>query len=64
MNRHDVTTTETRQSIDPRHAKTLDTEGLRAEFLIETIFVDGAVNFVYSHLDRMIVGGACVPLHG
>jgi len=53
-----VPNTETRQSIDPRHAKTLDTDGLRAEFLIETLFADRQVNLVYSHLDRMIVGGA------
>ena len=50
--------TETRQAIDPRHARTLDTTGLRAEFLIENLFEAGEINLVYSHLDRMIVGGA------
>ncbi|GAB1583558.1 5-dehydro-4-deoxy-D-glucuronate isomerase [Phyllobacterium phragmitis] len=50
--------TETRQAIDPRHAKTLDTAALRKEFLIEDLFTEGRINLVYSHLDRMIVGGA------
>jgi len=50
--------TETRQAIDPRHAKTLDTVALRKEFLIEDLFTEGRVNLVYSHLDRIIVGGA------
>src|SRR5690606_27912150 len=29
------------------------------EFLIPTLFVDDAVKLVYSHIDRIIVGGAC-----
>ena len=35
-----------------------DTERLRAEFLIERLFVPGALEFVYTHVDRLIVGGA------
>ena len=58
-----TTTVQTRQAIDPRHAKGFDTAELRAEFLIESAFVDGEVNLVYSHYDRMIVGGA-VPAGG
>ncbi|RCS22236.1 5-dehydro-4-deoxy-D-glucuronate isomerase [Phyllobacterium salinisoli] len=50
--------TEIRQAIDPRHAKTLDTAALRKEFLMEDLFIEGRINLVYSHLDRMIVGGA------
>lgn len=50
--------TETRHAIDPRHAKTLDTEGLRAEFLIENLFQTDEITLIYSHLDRLIVGGA------
>lgn len=41
------------------------TERLRAEFLIEKLFVPGALEFAYTHVDRMIVGGAVptsVPL--
>lgn len=56
-------TIETRQAIDPRHARTFDTAQLRAEFLIEQPFVPGEINLVYSHYDRMIVGGA-VPSAG
>lgn len=55
--------TEIRQSIDPRHAKGLDTDGLRNEFLMDSLFRDNEINLVYSHLDRMIVGGA-VPASG
>ncbi len=39
----------------------MDTERLRAEFLVDGLFRPGAVEFVYTHIDRMIVGGA-VPL--
>jgi len=56
-------TIETRRAIDPRHARTFDTAQLRAEFLIEQPFVPGEINLVYSHYDRMIVGGA-VPSTG
>lgn len=37
----------------------MDTERLRAEFLVEGLFRPGAIEFVYTHVDRMIVGGAC-----
>lgn len=46
-----------RQSIHSEHAKLLDTEGLRREFLIEKIFVADAYTLTYSHIDRIIVGG-------
>ncbi len=39
----------------------MDTERLRAEFLVDGLFRPGAIEFVYTHIDRMIVGGA-VPL--
>ncbi|MFQ3621774.1 MAG: 5-dehydro-4-deoxy-D-glucuronate isomerase [Spirochaetales bacterium] len=52
---------ETRYSIHPEHGKQLDTEGLRKEFLIQRIFVPGTLKWVYSHTDRIIVGG-CIPL--
>ena len=35
-------------------------ERLRAEFLIEGRFALGAIEFVYTHVDRMIVGGAAL----
>ncbi|WP_283130484.1 5-dehydro-4-deoxy-D-glucuronate isomerase [Enterovibrio norvegicus] len=46
-----------RQSIHSSHAKQLDTEGLRAEFLVESIFKSGEITMTYSHIDRIIFGG-------
>ena len=46
-----------RQSIHSDHAKSLDTTGLRNEFLIEKIFVADEYTMTYSHIDRIIVGG-------
>lgn len=48
---------EVRQSIHSDHAKQLDTDGLRREFLVETIFDADQYTMVYSHIDRIIVGG-------
>lgn len=52
---------EIRYNIHPDHAKTLDTQALRREFLIQNLFAPGKVKLVYSHIDRIIVGGV-VPL--
>lgn len=49
---------ESRYAIGPREAKALDTEGLRANFLIERVFVDNEIQLVYTHYDRYIAGGA------
>jgi len=49
---------EIRQPIHSTHAKQLDTEGLREQFLIENMFQVGQFNLTYSHIDRIIVGGA------
>jgi 4-deoxy-L-threo-5-hexosulose-uronate ketol-isomerase len=38
------------------HAKTLDTQGLRSEFLVEQVFEADKYTMVYSHIDRIIVG--------
>ncbi|QPC88027.1 5-dehydro-4-deoxy-D-glucuronate isomerase [Mesorhizobium sp. NBSH29] len=35
-----------------------DTDRLRAEFLVEQLFVPGFLEFCYTHTDRMILGGA------
>jgi len=35
-----------------------DTARLRSEFLVEGLFQQGELSFVYTHLDRMILGGA------
>ncbi|MFG6518903.1 5-dehydro-4-deoxy-D-glucuronate isomerase [Sulfitobacter sp. 1A13496] len=50
--------TNLRRAIDPRHAKTMSSAELRAEFMIEGLFKDDEVNLTYTQYDRMIVGGA------
>jgi 4-deoxy-L-threo-5-hexosulose-uronate ketol-isomerase len=50
-----------RQPIHSDHAKTLDSEGLRHQFLVDRIFVPGEIALTYSQIDRIIVGGA-MPL--
>lgn len=54
---------ETRPAISPREAKGMDTAGLRANFHGEGLFQDGQIRLIYTHYDRMIVGGA-VPAGG
>lgn len=49
---------ETRPAISPREAKGMDTAALRANFLGEGLFQDGQIRLIYTHYDRMIVGGA------
>ncbi len=48
-----------RYPIDPQTVKTFTTEQLREYFLVETLFTDNAINMVYSHIDRVVIGGAC-----
>lgn len=54
-------------SIEERYAvhiddfKYYDTEKLRRHFLIETLFESDKIHFVYSHYERVMVGGA-MPL--
>lgn len=54
-------TFEVRYASSPRDFKTFDTTRLREEFLIQNLMTPDAVNLVYSHYDRYIVGGA-VPI--
>lgn len=42
----------------PEDAKAFDTGRLRAEFLLEDLFQPDAVSFTYTHVDRLILGGA------
>jgi 4-deoxy-L-threo-5-hexosulose-uronate ketol-isomerase len=49
---------EVRQAISSDHARTLDTAGLRKAFLVEQVFERDALKLTYSHIDRIIVGGA------
>ncbi|MCD7061378.1 5-dehydro-4-deoxy-D-glucuronate isomerase [Pelagibacterium xiamenense] len=52
-----------RYGVSPNDIKTFDTERLRAEFLVEDLFTPGAIAFTYTHIDRMVIGGA-VPTGG
>ncbi|AXV16443.1 5-dehydro-4-deoxy-D-glucuronate isomerase [Neorhizobium sp. SOG26] len=45
----------------PNDIKTYDTQRLRDEFLMEDLFQADKVSFTYTHVDRLIVGGA-VPV--
>jgi 4-deoxy-L-threo-5-hexosulose-uronate ketol-isomerase len=47
-----------RQSVHSDHFRTLDTAGLRREFLVEELLVPDQISLTYSHVDRIIVGGA------
>ena len=49
---------EIRHAIDPQTAKCFDTETLRDHFHVGDIFRDGEISLIYTHYDRMIVGGA------
>jgi 4-deoxy-L-threo-5-hexosulose-uronate ketol-isomerase len=46
-----------RYSMHPDQMKGLDTDGIRRHFLIDRLFEKGEMNLVYSHIDRIIVGG-------
>jgi len=48
-----------RYAVHPEHMKTLDTVRIRKQFLVERLFEKDAVKMVYSHVDRIIAGGAC-----
>ena len=45
----------------PQDVKTYDTQRLRSEFLVEDLFRPDAITLVYTHVDRLILGGA-VPV--
>ncbi len=42
----------------PKEVKAMSTEELREHYLCESLMQDDAINYVYSHHDRMITGGA------
>jgi 4-deoxy-L-threo-5-hexosulose-uronate ketol-isomerase len=52
---------EIRYAAHPDDVKRFDTERLRKHFLIENILTNDTIRFVYSHYDRIMVGGA-VPV--
>ncbi len=49
---------EVRQVCHPEAVKRFNTDELRQHFLIEKVFAADELNLTYSHIDRMIVGGA------
>lgn len=49
---------ELRTASSPRDEKNYDTKRLREEFLVEKIFFEDDIKLVYSHIDRIIFGGA------
>ncbi|GGA19733.1 5-dehydro-4-deoxy-D-glucuronate isomerase [Paenibacillus physcomitrellae] len=52
---------EIRYASHPNEVKQFDTERLRREFVIESLFVPDKLTLIYSHVDRFIVGGV-VPV--
>jgi len=55
--------TASRYAIHPDACKTFQTEQLREAFLIEKVFEDNNITVVYTHYDRLIIGGV-KPLSG
>ena len=49
---------EIRYAHHPEDFKTYTTEKMRQEFLIPAVMVPGSIKLVYSHVDRIIAGGA------
>lgn len=54
-------TIDIRQVSSPTETKGFHTDQLRANYLLQSIFVDGESTMTYSHLDRSVIGGV-VPL--
>lgn len=50
-------TVETRPAISPVEARGMQTSALRSAFLGEGLFRPGEIRLIYTHYDRMIVGG-------
>ena len=49
---------ETRYAHHPEDFKGYDTETLRRHFLVEQVFVTGELTLTYTHVDRVVFGGA------
>jgi len=49
--------TASRYAIHPDAVKSFQTEQLREAFLIESLFEDNKITVVYTHYDRLIIGG-------
>ncbi len=55
---------ETRYAVSKKEYSRMNTEELRENFLIGDLFEDNKIKFVYSHIDRIIVGGAVPTKEG
>ncbi|MFN7116998.1 MAG: 5-dehydro-4-deoxy-D-glucuronate isomerase [Saprospiraceae bacterium] len=53
---------QTRYESSPREVATMHTDELRNNFLVENLFRPEEVELVYSHYDRMVIGGV-MPIH-
>lgn len=49
---------ETRHAHHPDDVRSYDSAALRRHFLVERVFVPGALKLTYTHVDRVIFGGA------
>jgi len=54
---------EVRTAASPKDVKHYTTQRLREEFLIPQLFIADEIKLVYSHIDRIITGGA-MPVEG
>ncbi len=48
-----------RYAVHPDHAMSMTSKALKKHFLIDNLFLLGKTKLVYSHNDRLIVGGIC-----
>ena len=47
-----------RYATNPQQLTTFDTADLRAQYLVENLFVPGEITACYTHHDRVVLGGA------
>jgi len=50
---------EIRYPSNPNDFQTYDTDRIRREFLVQNLFTKGKMALIYSHFDRMVIGGVC-----
>jgi 4-deoxy-L-threo-5-hexosulose-uronate ketol-isomerase len=50
---------EIRYAVHPEHFKSMDTDTVRKQLLIQGLFEKDLLKMLYSHVDRIIVGGVC-----
>jgi 4-deoxy-L-threo-5-hexosulose-uronate ketol-isomerase len=50
---------EIRYAVHPEHFRSMDTDTVRKQMLIQGLFEKDSLKMLYSHVDRIIVGGVC-----